>query len=297
VVEYYPQPRNDTTVPRGSRPYSQREEPRSGSRVEYPSRSQRNVGLCRRLLYENKCTDASCSYLHTPQLLREERERLIQQWQAPRPPNTNIKDPSNSISRQRPLPPGRPPDVKTLNAVQLGIRSVSTIDEEDEELPEESHDRQFNQLEGLMQVSQTNPYWRAAHKPAKISSPQCSENVIATNVMTLFDTGASSGNFVSAAFVQKHHLESHLIKVNRKVKVANGTRVDIHAKLMLQVSFDTDGETTSATLEFNVMQGLSLDIIVGLPAICNYFRDVLGEMMGKAFFATAGDNESRHTGY
>lgn len=60
---------------------------------------------------------------------------------------------------------------------------------------------------------------------------------------------------------------------------------------MLLVSFDANGETTSATLEFDVMQGLSLDIIVGLPAICNHFRDVLGEMMGKVFFSTPNEEE------
>ncbi len=87
--------------------------------------------------------------------------------------------------------------------------------------------------------------------------------------MTLFDTGASSGNFEQSIYC----LRSNLILVNKKVKVANETRVNIDAKIMLGVSFDTQREMRKACLEFNVMDGLSLDLIIGLPAICNHFRE------------------------
>ncbi len=55
--------------------------------------------------------------------------------------------------------------------------------------------------------------------------------------------------------------------------MANGTRVDIHALIQM------------------VKHRISLDLIVGLPAIYDCFRDVLGEMMGKVFFSTADTNE------
>jgi hypothetical protein len=44
---------------------------------------------------------------------------------------------------------------------------------------------------------------------------------------------------------------------------------------MLFIEFETEGRPTSAILEFWVMEGLSLDLIIGLPAICNHFREVL----------------------
>ena len=112
VEEHYPRQRNNMTTSRSSKPYSHREESRPDSRVRYSSQSQRSVGLCRRFLYENKCTDSSCPYLHTPQLIREERDKMIQQWQAPRPPSVT---PANPITRHRPPPPGRPPDTQPIS--------------------------------------------------------------------------------------------------------------------------------------------------------------------------------------
>ena len=142
-----------------------------------------------------------------------------------------------------------------------------------------------------MKIEQTNRFWRAAHKEAQVCL-QDSSLTIDTNVMTLFDTGASAGNFISSAFVTKHGLESNLLKVNKKVKVANGTRVDILAKIMLQVSFQTESGIKTASLEFNVMEGLSMDLIIGLPSICNHFREVLAEMMGKVMFKSPKDEIS-----
>ena len=164
------------------------------------------------------------------------------------------------------------------------MRSVKLI--QLEETPGEDFDlegSQLNQVEALMQIAQLSPYWRAAHATAEVSLHDSSES-ISTNVLTLFDTGSSAGNFVSSTFVNKHNLQARLLKINKKVKVANGSRVNILAKLMLQVSFLTESGIRSANLEFNVMEGLSMDLIIGLPAICNHFREVLAEMMGKVIF-------------
>ncbi|MFN9905179.1 MAG: retropepsin-like aspartic protease, partial [bacterium] len=123
----------------------------------------------------------------------------------------------------------------------------------------------------------------AAHTEAKEQANH-KDALLLSNVPPLFDTGESSGNFVSKAFIEKHGLQDQLLKVNKKVKVANGTKVEIHAKIMLFIEFETEGRPTSAILEFWVMEGLSLDLIIGLPAICNHFNEVLCDMMGKAIF-------------
>ncbi|MFN9917269.1 MAG: hypothetical protein ACK53L_32080, partial [Pirellulaceae bacterium] len=73
--------------------------------------------------------------------------------------------------------------------------------------------------------------------------------------------------------------------------VANGVKVEILAKLILQVSFQTAGGIKTANLEFNVMEGLSLDLIIGLPSICNHFQDVLAEMMGKVLLGNTCEEE------
>ncbi len=68
--------------------------------------------------------------------------------------------------------------------------------------PEELHDDQFNQIQGLMRIQQTNKFWRAAHKEAKLCLG-ASSTIVDTDVMTLFDTGASSRNHhpISTAYM------------------------------------------------------------------------------------------------
>ena len=229
------------------------------------------------MLIHNMCTKTVCPYLHTPQLLREERAKLLQhlqQWEAPK-----LK-----TSREIRPPPGRPPEGLRLNVVH---------DNAEDDPVEDIHDDHFNQIEGLMRIHQTNKYWKAAHKEARVSLQE-SDGIIAAQVMTLFDTGASSGNFVSSAFVEKYNLQTHLLPVNRKVKVANGNRVNIESKIMLDIAFVDADVQTGACLEFNVMEGLSLDLIIGLPAICNNFRAVLIEMIGNIVF-DEDEDDTEHT--
>jgi hypothetical protein len=128
--------------------------------------------ICKYLLLDNKCADMSCPYNHSPQIMREERERIQKLWSAPRPFTSNPKI--------RP-PPNRPPNL----------------------------DGDFNVIQSLLRVYQTNQYWRAANKEAKVKAKD-KDDLILSNVMTLFDTGASSGNFVSKAFIEKHGLQDQL---------------------------------------------------------------------------------------
>jgi len=89
-----------------------------------------------------------------------------------------------------------------------------------------------------MRVSETNQYWKAAHSHARVTYLDLNR-FIASDVITLFDTGASSGNYVSQLFIQKHNLQHLLTPVGKSVKVANGEIVDIVSQVMLQVSFSS----------------------------------------------------------
>ena len=70
----------------------------------------------------------------------------------------------------------------------------------------EGEGRQLNQIECLILISQTNAYWQMAHKLARVSLKDSSE-VIATEAITLFDTGANFGNYVSLSFIEKYNLQ------------------------------------------------------------------------------------------
>jgi hypothetical protein len=252
--------------------YQRKEEPISRNNDHWSSKGESQESarasnfLCQKLVMHNKCTDTACRFVHTPyQLIREERERIMQQlqrWQGP------------SISRGIRPPPGRHPEMPSVNIVK-GV-------DKELEVEEDENDGQLNQIEALMRISETAQYWKAAHKRATV----CLDNseLVATGVITLFDTGASSGNYVSRAFVDKHSLSDRLIPVNKKIKVANGSKVEIRERIMLRVNFESNSGQRSAVLEFDVINGMSLDLIIGLPSICNHFKELLAEMMGNVLF-------------
>ena len=97
--------------------------------------------------------------------------------------------------------------------------------------------------------------------------------------MTLFDTGASGNNFVSNSFVESHGLLEFVCPMKKKVKVANGALVEINSYLVLEISFVHADTTTTASVKFLVMNGLSMELVIGLPDICRLFREVLFSMM------------------
>ena len=107
-------------------------------------------------------------------LIREERDRIMNQWTPPKQ--------AHEI-RTRPPPPGRPP--QALKAVNLMQPGQTTEDEEDDQ--EDSH---LYQVQALMKVSNLSPYWKAAHATASVSL-QDSSRVVSAGVITLFDTDAS----------------------------------------------------------------------------------------------------------
>lgn len=96
----------------------------------------------------------------------------------------------------------------------------------------------------------------------------------------LFDSGASSSNYISKNCVLKNQLEQYLVKVNKSVKVADGTLCNIDSKVTLTITFwNRAGESTAAELDFHVLDGLSMEIVIGLPSICKNFRDLFVEMI------------------
>ena len=168
------------------------------------------------MLYEVICADKACKYLHNPQLIREERDRLRKLWDQPRP--------FREIGSQVNLPPGRPPErlKPSLNAIEQ---------EDPGDLQPDVDDPEFCLIGEIMRIQEVHKHWRAAHKEATVTSEG---KTIATEVMTLFDTGASMGNFLSQAFVDR-------------------SKVEIRHKMNLEVTFKAlDGDKT-ANLEFWVM--------------------------------------------
>ena len=104
------------------------------SRTRNEQHPQKINALCKKLLYENQCTYSPCPYVHTMSLIREERDKIMNQWQLPRP----IRE-----LRTRPPPPGRPPD--GLKAVNLIQPEQPAEDEEDDQ-----EDSQLYQVQALM---------------------------------------------------------------------------------------------------------------------------------------------------
>ena len=94
-------------------------------------------------------------------------------------------------------PPGRP--------VMPRINAIQDEGEQEEEEFHESED--FHLIAEFMRVGETNQYWRAAHREARVKLPSpFGDTQRKVRVMTLFDTGASGNNFVSDSFVKRHDL-------------------------------------------------------------------------------------------
>ena len=228
-------------------------------------------GICQKLLLYDKCVDTperKCPYLHTPQLVREEREKIKNLWDNPR----------HQFKRDVRPPPGPPP-----GRAKDAVSAIQSDEQEEEDL---------SMVHSFMQVEKTNPYWRAAHREAMVNVGKA-DALQRVSVMTLFDTGASSSNFISRRFVIEHGLESKMVKANKRVKVANGEKVLITSKIFLEVTFAEKELKHKATLEFLIMDGLSMELIIGLPDICNHFHSLLFHMIGKLTEMKNRDNLSQ----
>ena len=144
---------------------------------------------------------------------------------------------------------------------------ISAIEDEAEQEEEEFHESgDFNLIAEFMRVGDTNQYWRAAHREAKVKLPGAfGDSERKVKVMTLFDTGASGNNFVSNSFVERHGLLEFICPMSKKVKVADGALVKIASYLILEISFVHGNTVTTASVKFLVMNGLSMELVLGLP--------------------------------
>ncbi len=106
-----------------------------------------------------------------------------------------------------------------------------------------------------------------------------SDGILNIKVITLFDTGASGNNFVSKKFIDNNNLHGYIDPMKKKVRVANGDTMVIDSSIVLKVSFKHGSSESIERLKFLVMQGLSLDLVIGLPDICRVFKGVLFDMM------------------
>ena len=229
--------------------------------------------LCHELLMTNRCNNiAVCPHKHNPTLIQQERQRIIEcskKWE-------DLNKPIPRTAKGIPLPSGRPPVPKgALNHIEDTTYNEDHYENDGDEDYLDALD-ECGIISSIMNAG--NCYWRASHREAEIVMEQGSESR-KVNVITLFDTGASHSNFVSTMFVEKHHLQRRLVNINKKVKVANNVRVNIDKMLTMNVKFTVEGKQYSADLDFLVMDGLNMDMIIGLPSICNYFLDVLIHMM------------------
>jgi hypothetical protein len=101
----------------------------------------------------------------------------------------------------------------------------------------------------------------------------------------LFDTGASSDNYISEAFVDKDItiFKPHILQHNSTVRLGDSkTTVHITHIITLNISFlDNNSITHQAVLNFSIMS-MKLDMIIGINSILFSFFDLFLDMLKTA---------------
>ena len=102
----------------------------------------------------------------------------------------------------------------------------------------------------------------------------------------LFDSGALGASYISGQFVKcnETHLKSLMQECNGSVKLASEQHtVSLKHFVVLTICFkDADDVTNQAAIQFFVLDALSTDMIVGLPAIVQHFSDIFIRMIRDA---------------
>ena len=103
-----------------------------------------------------------------------------------------------------------------------------------------------------------------------------SRDTFSSHDTTLFDTGASCGDFISTDLVAKMRLGDKVKKVkSSSVRTADGRLVPIESELEAEVSFrDTRGNVHRANISLSVLKGLSVPVIIGIESILKQFSRV-----------------------
>lgn len=128
------------------------------------------------------------------------------------------------------------------------------------------------------------------HAHATIAAAEDSP-IALDGVRTLFDTGASSDNYISQSFVDdnKDFFEPLLTPCNDSVVLGDSaTRLHINEKVSLHVSFTVEGVTSAALVSFAVMAHSTNKLIVGLPSIARNFIGVFAVLLEHARNTFAG---------
>jgi hypothetical protein len=101
----------------------------------------------------------------------------------------------------------------------------------------------------------------------------------------LFDSGASSDNYISEAFVNKYinMFKPHIIQHNSTVRLGDSTTtVNLTHIITLNISFlDNNSITHEAVINFSIMK-MSLDMIIGINSILFSFYDLFLDMLKTA---------------
>ena len=101
----------------------------------------------------------------------------------------------------------------------------------------------------------------------------------------LFDTGASSANYISEDYVNKYItiFKPHILAHNSSVRLGDSkTQVNITHIITLNISFlDNNSITHEGLLNFSIMH-MKLDMIIGIESILFTFYDLFLDMLKTA---------------
>lgn len=270
--------------------------------------------VCYKLLVDGRCDSKSCYFSHDETLIKERREATKAKW------NTNSQDlkqtprrvthqlnPVRTVERFKRTPeegtkerdrfkprptPGR------QGSGRFNMLDFDTDEDDDgggkgsAYLTDGSDD--INLIASLLVTNTSSRYWYASHKTAGLSLHNSGDYEIVS--VALLDTGASNNNYISQILIDKYGLGSFTTKCNVCCRVANGTKVEIERRIKLRIKFDLlNGSAVEAQLNFYVLPGLSEEVVIGLPDIVKYFRELLLEMLevGNAMnFISEIDNDN-----
>ena len=151
----------------------------------------------------------------------------------------------------------------------------------------------------FLSILAEKPLQTLMHRRGTIVFPYAPANDIAMSA--LFDTGATSSNYMSKSFLQNHsdYLQPYIQPYHARVKLGDNKTVMTITTVVkkLTVAFiDPDGQQHLATTDFQVLD-TGNDIIIGLPTILtslsSFFYNIL--MHAVEELATEPDQELSDT--
>ena len=264
------------------------------------SREDFSNQACSKLVVVGTCWNRDCRYSHNPNVVEKQKEQLLRKWSDEKATKTKPQMTPDklatppAVNQRQPSSSGQQPGQHRINMdkksslrpqqqqVERPTPRLRAIDDADSELEEEETlDPDLFVVSAVFKMDSERKYQTVSHREGEARLPDTEEPFRIDGA--LFDTGASGDNYISEELVRKNHLEGQLQPVNKSVKVANGSYVQIVSRIQLEVTFwDNEGLPVVALLFFNVLQGLSVGMVIGLPAICGNFLHLFTEMLNTA---------------